>query len=165
MSRYKNCLFKGSVKAQGIQFINSFAILENVTCQKNANTGIDIQGSYDISIISSSLLNNVKAGLKISDGNNVTIKNSTFDDSSKGQGIKISNAFIINLENITCRNNANAGIDIQKGSHDISIIASEWLDNARAGLRLLDSYNVSSRDLNINQTQDGNGNRLHFHIL
>jgi len=154
----RNCIFEGSVKAQGIQLINSFAIkLENVTCRKNANTGIDIQGGYDISIISSSLLNNVKAGLKISDGNNITIKKSTFNDSSKGQGIEISNAFVINLENVTCRNNANAGIEIQKGSHDISIIASEWLDNARAGLRLLDSYNVSCRDLNIIQTQEGNG--------
>lgn len=154
----KNCLFEGSIKAQGIQIINSFAIkLENVTCQKNANIGIDIQGSYDISIISSSLLNNVKAGLEISDGNHVTIKKSTFDDSSQGQGIKISNAFVINLENITCRNNANAGVEIQMGSHDISIIASEWFDNARAGLRLLDSYKVSCRDLKLNQTQDGNG--------
>ena len=154
----KNCIFEGSVKAQGIQIINSFAInLENVTCRKNADTGIEIQGSYDISIISSNLLNNVKAGLKISDANNVTIKKSTFDDSSKGQGIKISNVFVINLENITCRNNANAGIEIQNGSHDISISASELLDNARAGLRLLDSYNVSCRALNINQTQDGNG--------
>jgi hypothetical protein len=157
-SPLKNCFFAGSVKEQGIQLINSIAItLENVTCQKNATVGMSIEHSREVTVISSNFLDNGKAGVKIADSNQLTFKKSTFDGSAKGSGISLANVSVIHLENIKASNNANGGIEIQKGSHDISIIALECLNNAKAGVRLLDSNQLTGRDLQIHHTQNGNG--------
>jgi parallel beta-helix repeat protein len=155
----KNCIFDGSKKGQGIQLINSFDIqLENVTCRNHANTGIDIQqGSRNISIISSTVLDNVKAALRIIDSHNVTLNNGTFAGSSKGPGIQLTNAFAIQLENVACGKNASVGIEIEKGSYGISITSSKLLDNAEAGLRMVDGRNVIGRWLKLNKTQKGDG--------
>jgi len=154
----KNCSFDGSVKEQGIQLINSIAIiLEKVTCQKNATVGMSIEHSRDVTVISSNFLANGKAGVRIADSNQLTFKNSHFDGTTKGSGISIANVAVIHLENLKASNNANGGIEIQKSSHDISIIASECLDNAKVGLRLTESNQVTCRDLQVYHTQNGNG--------
>jgi cold shock CspA family protein len=155
----KNCTFEGSQKGQGIQLINSFDItLENVTCRKNSNTGIDIQqGSRNISILSLTVLDNVKAALRIIDSHNVTLNNGTVGGSSKGSGIQLTHAFAIQLENVTCRKNAGVGIDIEKGSYDISITSSKLLDNGEAGLRMVDGRNITGRWLKLNKTKNGDG--------
>lgn len=155
----KNCIFEGSQRGQGIQLINSFDIqLENVTCRNNANTGIDIQqGSRKISILSSTVLDNVKAALRIIDSHNVTLNNGTFGGSSKGPGILLTNAFAIQLENVACGKNTSVGIDIEKSSYDISITSSKLLDNAEAGIRMVDGSQVTGRGLRLNKTQKGDG--------
>ena len=155
----KNCIFEGSQKGQGIQLVNSFDIkLENVTCRNNANLGIDIQqGSRKVSLLSATVLDNVKAALRIIDSHNVTLNDGTFGGSHKGPGIQISNAFAIQLENVACGKNSSVGIDIEKGSHDISITSSKLLDNAEAGLRMVDGRNVTGRGLRLNKTQKGDG--------
>jgi len=160
----KNCIFESNESlnnckgTHGIQILNSFDIkLENVTCRKNS-TGIAVlQGSHDISIISSNSLDNVKAALRIIDSHNVTIKDGTFGGSSEGHGILLTNAFAIQVENVACRKNASVGIDVEKGSYDISITASKLLDNAEAGLRMVDGRHVTGRGLRLNKTQKGDG--------
>jgi len=155
----KNCIFEGSQKGQGIQLINSFDInLENVTCRNNGDVGVEMrQGCRNISILSSTVLGNVKAALRITDGHHVTLNNGSFGESAEGPGILLVNAFAIQLENITCGKNASVGIEIEKGCYDISILSSKLLDNAEAELRMVEGRNMTGRELKLNKTQKGNG--------
>lgn len=155
----KNCIFERSQKGQGIQLINSFEIrLENITCRNNGDAGVEMrQGCRNISILSSTVLGNVKAALRITDGHHVILNNGSFGESAEGAGILLANAFAVQLENITCRKNANVGVEIEKGCYDISILSSKLLDNAEAELRMIEGNNITGCELRLNNTQNGNG--------
>lgn len=155
----KNSIFEGSQKGEGIQLINCFDIkLENIICRNHGNIGIDIQqGCHEISILSSTVSNNVKAALRIIDSNNLTVNKGSFGTSSKGAGIILSNVFAIQLENLACRRNASIGIDIEKDCYDISITASQLLGNVETGLRMVGGSNITGSELRLSNSQKGDG--------
>jgi uncharacterized repeat protein (TIGR01451 family) len=92
--------------------VNDFSI-ENVTIEKynNANYGLKISGSNNVSVKKVEFRNFVRSGVDLIGCNNAVIED-VYSHDNGGVGIAVSNSTNITLRNITTSNNAWGGVGL-----------------------------------------------------
>ncbi len=152
----KNCTFEGSLAAQGISIVNSSEIiLDNVTCRNNNNAGIDVRDdSHHITIRSSKLLNNDKAGLRVYSSKYFSCENTKFHDVRDGNGIVFQNVQYCDFtKQCSFMNNHYSGMDLRECSN-ISFTECDFSENrTRNGVALKNVQDITFHGCKFNSNK------------
>lgn len=130
---------------------------QTIKCNVEEKHGISLVGCNDVTIENVQVLKSDFASLRIANCHRIAIKNCTFENSFSQQGIYIVNSSEITLDHVICKGNANDGIAVSDGSHDIKIISSNLSDNVKFGLRVSNGHHITCEDVKFNDAGKENG--------
>ncbi|MFT4880700.1 MAG: parallel beta-helix repeat protein, partial [Salinirussus sp.] len=146
-------LNSGGNTSDGIKFINATSSsAENITATANGQAGVGIfAGSANISVSKSRLVANDQAGIAALDSTNVSVRATSASlntEASFASGVLFINTTEGAIRDATAVGNNDTGVSLSAGTADVTVSGSRLISNRRAGLRALDSRNITVLNTN-----------------